>query len=187
MLTDIAGDGVLDVGDGLEHAAPQTLAGQGGEEALDSVDPGRRGRGEVKDPARVALQPGTDLGMLVGGVVVGDGMDQLASRDGALDGVEKADELLMAVLGHTAAQHRAVLDVKRGEQGGDAVALVVVGHGATLARLERQPRLGAVKRLDLALLVDQQHHGMHWRGHVEANDVLDLLGEGRIVGTLEGA
>ena len=92
MLTDTAGDGVLEVGNGLEHAAPQTLAGQVGEEAVDSVDPGRRGRGEVEDPARMALQPGTDPGMLVGGVVVGDGMDQLASRDGALDGV-KADSI----------------------------------------------------------------------------------------------
>jgi hypothetical protein len=36
--------------------------------------------------------------MLVGGIVVGDGVDQLASRDSALDGVEETDELLVPVL-----------------------------------------------------------------------------------------
>ena len=111
MLADVAGDGLLEVGDGVEHAAPQALSGQDGEEARDGVDPGRRGRGKVEHPARVALQPGADLGVLVGCVVVGDGVDQLAGRDGTLDGVEKADELLMAVLGHAAAQHRAVLQL----------------------------------------------------------------------------
>ena len=44
---------------------------------------------------------------------------------------------------------RAVEHVERGEQGGRAVALVVVGHGAGPALLERQARLGAVERLDL--------------------------------------
>ena len=51
----------------------------------------------------------------------------------ALDGVEETDELLVPVLGHAAAQHGAVPDIERGEQGGDAVALVAVRHGAPLA------------------------------------------------------
>jgi hypothetical protein len=45
-------------------------------------------------------------------------LDQLASRDSALDGVEETDELLLPVLGHAAAQHGAVPDIERGEQGG---------------------------------------------------------------------
>ena len=36
--------------------------------------------------------------MFVGGVVVEDDMDQLASRDLALDGIEKADEFDVAVV-----------------------------------------------------------------------------------------
>jgi hypothetical protein len=49
--------------------------------------------------------------MLVGGVVVDDGMDDLASRHGGFDRVEEADELLMAVLLHATANDTAVQHV----------------------------------------------------------------------------
>ena len=61
-------------------------------------------------------------------------------------GVEEADELLMPVALHVAADHGAVEDVEGGEQGRRAVALVVVGHGAGAAFLHRQAGLGAVER-----------------------------------------
>ena len=60
-------------------------------------------------------------------------------------------------------------------------------HGPTLAGLQRQARLGAVEGLDLALLVDRDNDGVGRRVHIEADDVLDLLGEGWIGGPLEGA
>ena len=44
-----------------------------------------RGRREVEDEAGVAVEPGAHLGMLVGGVVVEDDMDDLAGRDLGLD------------------------------------------------------------------------------------------------------
>ena len=109
--------------------------------------------------------------MLVGGIVVGDGVDQLSRGHGALDRVEEADELLVPVLRHAAAQYGAVPDIERGEQGGDVVALVIMGHGAAFAGFEWEPGLGAIERLDLRLLVDGQHHGVHRRIHVEADDV----------------
>ena len=79
------------------------------------------------------------LGMLVAAVVVEDDVDHLAGRHRGLDGVEEAQELLVAVALHAAAEHRAVEHVEGGEQGGDAVALVVVGHGAGLAGLSGRP------------------------------------------------
>ena len=42
-------------------------------------------------------KPGADLGMLVSGVVVDDGMDRFSLRYLRLDGVEEADELLVAM------------------------------------------------------------------------------------------
>ena len=48
-------------------------------------------------PSGMACQPCLELGMFVGGIVVDDGMDHLAFRNGALDFIEKANELLMAV------------------------------------------------------------------------------------------
>ena len=74
----------------------------------------------------MAAQPCDDLGVFVSGVVVENGVDGLAGRDGGFDGVEEADELLMAVALHAAADDRAVQDVERGEQGGRAMALVVM-------------------------------------------------------------
>jgi hypothetical protein len=98
--------------------------------------------------------------MLVGGVVVGDGMNDTAGPDRALDGVEELDELFMGVARHAAPDHGAVEDVEGGEQGGGAVTLVVVGHGAAFAGLDRQTGLGAVERSDLRFLVDRDDDGM---------------------------
>jgi hypothetical protein len=56
--------------------------------------------GEAKGPARMTRQPGHDFRMLVGGIVVEDDVDELASRDLALDGIEEANEFEMAVALH---------------------------------------------------------------------------------------
>ena len=82
-------------------------------------------------------QPLLHLGMLVGGIVVDNGMDRLSRRDLRLDGVEEADELLVAVALHVAADDGAVEDVEGGEQRRRAMAFVVVGHGPGAALLHR--------------------------------------------------
>ena len=112
-------------------------------------------------------------------------MDQLAGRDARLNGIEEADELLMAVALHVAADHRAIEDVQGGEQGGRAIALVVVGHGSGAALLHGQARLGAVERLDLALLVDRKHDGVRRRIDIEPDDITQLGDEVGIIGQLE--
>lgn len=89
------------------------------------------------------------------GVIVEDRVDNLAGRDFGLDGVEEADELLMAMTLHVAADHLAVENIQRREQRRRAVPLVIVGHGSGAALLQRQTRLGAVERLNLAFLVDR--------------------------------
>ena len=61
----------------------------------------------MERPSRMTAQPGDHLGVLVGGIVVKDGVDGLAGRDLALNGVEKADELLMPVALHAAADDLA--------------------------------------------------------------------------------
>lgn len=187
MLADVAGDGGFQVGDRLEDATPQPPAGEGGEEALDGVQPGGRGRSEVEHPAGMPRQPGRHLRMLVGGVVVEDRVNHLAGRHRALDGIQEADELLMPVLRHAAADDLAFEDVQGGEQRRRAVALVVVGHRPAAAGLQRQARLGAVERLDLALLVDRQHHRVPRRIEIQPDDILDLGGESGIGRLLEGA
>ena len=95
--------------------------------------------------------------MLVRGVIVDDQMNFALGRGLAVDLVEEADELLMPVAAHALADDLAVEHVERGEQGGRAVPLIIMGHRAAAAAPHRQPRLGAVERLDLALLIDRQH------------------------------
>jgi hypothetical protein len=79
-----------------------------GKEALDGVEPGGRGRREVEDEAFVPVEAGADRGMLVGGVVVGYDVDHFASQHFGPDRVEEADELLMAMALHVAADDGAV-------------------------------------------------------------------------------
>src|SRR5271156_4068605 len=100
------------------------------------------------------------LGMFVGGIVVEHRVDRLLGRDLAFDGVEEADEFEVAVALHAAADYRSVQHAERGEQGGGAMALVIVCHGLAAPGLDRQSGLGAVERLDLAFFVEREPHGM---------------------------
>jgi hypothetical protein len=59
----------------------------------------------------------------------------------------------------------------RRKQGRGAVSFVIVGDRAGAPLLHRQARLGAVERLDLALLIDRQNHGVVRRIDIEADDV----------------
>ena len=176
-LGEEAVDSGLQFGEGSEDAPLEAPSSELGEEAFHSVEPGGARRREVERPAGMPGQPLAHLGMLVGGIVVDDGMDRLSRRHLRLDGVEEADELLVPVALHVAADDGAVEDVERGEQGGGAVPLVIVRHGSGAPRLHRQSRLGAVEGLDLALLVDREDDGVGRRVDVEADHVLELLGE----------
>src|SRR5271170_3291854 len=156
VLFEEAVDRGLQVGDRSKDAALEPALREGREEALDRVEPGSRCRCEMERPSRMTFEPSSDVGMLMGGVIVDDGVDRLARRDLLLDDIEEANEFLMAMALHVAANHRAVEDVHRGEQRRRAVALIVVRHGSGTTLLQRQSGLGAIKRLNLALFVDRQ-------------------------------
>ena len=133
----------------------------------------------------MVLQPGAHLGMLVGGIVVQDHKDDLAREDVALDRVQEADKFLMAVALHVLPRHRSVEHVQRREQRGGAVTLVIVRHRRAASLLHRQIRLSAIQRLDLAFLIEQEHHCVCRRSDIEANHLMELLGEDRILRQLE--
>src|SRR5215813_10986202 len=103
------------------------------------VEPGGRGRGEMKDPARMARQPSEHLGVFVGGIVVEHCMDQLAGWHLTLDGIQETDECAVAVALHAAADHSSVEHAEGGEQGGGAMPFVIVGHGLTASGLIGKP------------------------------------------------
>lgn len=93
----------------------------------------------------------------------------------------------MAMALHAPADHLALQHVESCKEGSGSVPLVIVGHGAGAAFLHGQSRLGAIQRLDLALLVDRQDHGLGRRVDVESNDVAHLRRKLRVVGELEGS
>ena len=67
------------------------------------------------------------------------------------------------------------------------MALVVVGHGGGTARLQGQAGLGAIKSLNLALLVHGEHHGMGRWINIEPDHIFQPLGKLRVARELEGA
>lgn len=115
VLGEIAVDGSLEVDDGVEDAALEAPLRQLGEEALERVAPGARGRREVEGEALMAVEPGPNLGVLVSGIVVEDDVDGLGGRHLGVDGVEEADELLMPVALHVAADDGAIEHVEGGK------------------------------------------------------------------------
>src|SRR5712691_3141597 len=130
-------------------------------------------------------QPLAHLRMPVGRVVVDDSVDFLSRWHLRFDGIEETNELLVPMAFHVTADDGAVEDIESGEECGRAMTFVVVGHRPGAARLHRQTRLGAIERLDLALLVDREDDGMGWRIDIEADDVAQLVDKLRIGGELE--
>jgi hypothetical protein len=65
------------------------------------------------------------------------------------------------------------------------MALVIMGYGASAPLLHRQTRLGTIKRLNLALLVNRQDNGVAGRIDIKANDLVQFGGKLGIVGQLE--
>jgi hypothetical protein len=139
----------------------------------------------VEDEALMPCEPGTNLGMLMGRIIVEDDVNDLSGRNLGFDGIEEPDELLMRVALHATADHLAFEHVESGEQRGGAMTLVVMGHGAQTALLHRQARLGAVERLDLALLIEGQDNGVGGRIDIKAHHIAQFLDELGIVGELE--
>jgi hypothetical protein len=127
-LFEEAVDRGLKVGDGSKDAARQAVFCGGCEEALDGVEPGSRGRGEVERPSRIAFEPSGYFGMLVSGVVVDAGVNRPPHWNLFLDDIEEADELLMTMALNIAARPCSVENVHCSEQRRRAMPLIVMRH-----------------------------------------------------------
>src|SRR4029453_3055709 len=135
----------------------------------------------MESPSWMSCQPGADLRLLMGRIVIEDDVDGLILRQFRLNRVEEPDEFLMPMTLHVATDHRAVENIEGGKQGRGSMALIIMGHRPTTALLQRKPRLCTVQRLDLAFLIDGKDNGMGWRGDVVPDDVMQLLGKGLVI------
>jgi hypothetical protein len=102
------------VGGGIERAATDSALSDEGEEAFDLVEPGGVGGREVNVPTRTACEPSSDLGMLVGGVVVDDEMDVELGWYVGLDVTQEGEELPMTMTGFALGDDHTVEDVEGG-------------------------------------------------------------------------
>src|SRR5450755_3758047 len=87
-------------------------------------------------------QPFLYLRMLVGRIVVDDGVDRLLRRHLRLDGVEKADELLVPVAVHVASEGYAILRI-------GAIAALTTFFASTRAREAPSPSTIWLGRVNL--------------------------------------
>lgn len=62
------------------------------------------------------------------------------------------------------------------------MALVIVRAPFCHSQSQRQNRLGPVERLNLAFLIDTQHHGLDRRIDIQSHDVAGLLDKQRVGG-----
>ncbi len=187
-VADVVADRPHQFPDTAERSSPDALVGDFCEETLHQVQPrSPRGR-EVPVIAGMGGEPGFHGGMAMGAIVVQDEVDDQPARDAALNPLQKAQKLLMAMARHAIPQHFAAQHVQRREQRGGAVALVVVGLPFRESRTQGQDGLGTIQGLDLALLIHAQHQSLLRRIQVQTHDVAQLekeLGIGAELETLD--
>ena len=223
-------NGCLEIDQRAERRTAKA-AGRGHDEAIDGTQPSSAARsirccryackaGEVRwrsgcdgRSSAMVVEPDPDLRVLVGIADRGrrsraeDHADNLASRHGSLDRAQEADELLMSVLLHTAAEERATEDVERssGAMGrgstrrrnvrkanrthvGVCLGPGTAGHwvagqaSAAFGRrqiIRSQWMMGAGQGPDLRPLIHRQYDRAPRQRQVEPNDIREL---GREVG-----
>src|SRR5215469_2766385 len=108
--------------DAAEGSAPDVLVGDFREEAFHQVQPRSSRRGEVAVIAGMLCKPGIYRGMGVGAIVVQDEMDHESAGCAALDTLQKAQKLLMAMAWQAVSQHLSAQHVQGREQGCSSVA-----------------------------------------------------------------
>src|SRR4029077_18077015 len=136
----------LQVDDGVERAAADSLVGNQSKPTFDLIEPGAVSGREVQMEARTARQPGAHPRMLMGRIVIADQMNVQFLRDVGLDMSQKGEKFLVPGPRLALGKHAAVGHIKGGEQRGRAVAYVVVRDALDVAQTHRQERLCTLKR-----------------------------------------
>src|SRR3970040_1196403 len=127
MDGEVLANGVLQLHGAAMRAALDLTLAEGGEPALDLVEPRTGGGREMDVEARTPRQPGPHGWGLVGAVVVHHQMHVQGGGNAGLDGAQKLEELLAAVPAMQLADHLAAGAIEGGEACGGAVTTVSMG------------------------------------------------------------
>ena len=167
------------------RAASYLLLRQGRKPAFNLIQPRSRCWREMDMEAGVAGKPVPDGRRLMGAIVVHHEMHIEILRNGCFDGAKEFQKFSAAMATMQLTNDLAGGDVERGEQCGRPVALVIMRAPFGNAGRQGQNRLGPVERLDLAFLIDAEHHGFDRRINVQAHNVPGLFNKQWIGGQLE--
>src|SRR5262245_37617851 len=137
------------------------------EDDLDLIQPRGVGRGELKTPTWMLLQPVFDLLGTAGGEVVGDRDDLLAFhyRDIAVQMIKETDQVkpVASLGGHP--DHVSLMNFQAREQALRAIALIFVLPARGLTRLWWTVGLGWRLGLDTGLFIEREDQ--HVLGRVQ--------------------
>jgi hypothetical protein len=100
--------------------------------------------------------------------------------------VEKADKLLITVVRLALGDNRAIEQIEGSEQRGGVMTIIIVSHPLQVAQPHRQHWLGALRRLNLAFLIDVHHQCLVWRIEVKPRQVANFFNEERVGGEFKG-
>src|SRR5215467_7071845 len=82
--------------------------------------------------------------------------------------------------------HRPLQNVECGEPCGGSVSLIIVGLPCRQAGAQRENRLRAVQRLNLAFFIYAKDDRLIWWVHIEPHNVAHFPSKFRIITELEG-
>jgi hypothetical protein len=120
-------DGRLQIGHAEEDSAPDGFVVQVAEPSLDKIHPTGTGGDEVRNEPRMTFQPRFYCGVFVRSVVVQDQVQRDVAAELGVEPAQKSQELLMPVSGMAFANDPSLERLQSGEQGGRAMAFVIVG------------------------------------------------------------
>jgi len=181
VLAEVAVDRGLEIDRRVEGAALQAATGGRGEEGLDRTGQEQEvGVREMASAGAGASQARTPAFARAGCCGASGRRSCRGSRGSAC-----RRHGGLAVARHALADHRAVEDIERRQQGGGAVPDVIVGHRSGATLLHRQAWVGAVERLNLRLLVDRKHQAVGRQVEIQLDDIAQFGGKSRILRQLE--
>lgn len=139
----------------------------------------------MQSEARMALEPGLNLWVFMGAVVIQHQVELQLLGKLVVELAQKSQELLVAMSGKALADDFAFQDLQGGKQRRGPVADIIVSKGAATTFLERQTRLSAIQGLNLALFIDTQDQTFVRRIEVKPDHIGEFFQELFVPGEFE--
>ena len=128
MVFDVLLNGLNQFRHVSEHSAADPFGSEFAEETFDHIEPrAARGR-EMQVEPRMPLEPPLHLGVLVGGIIVGDEMQGLVLWRLVINQPQELQPFRVAMVRETRGDDFPFSDIQGRKQGGGAMPLIIMRH-----------------------------------------------------------